>query len=47
MSGSSSPIAFLLPHFRPSGGVKTYLAIATELARRGYPIVLAAYDLSA
>lgn len=45
MSGSSSPIAFLLPHFRPSGGVKTYLAIATELARRGYPIVLAAYDL--
>lgn len=37
-------IAFLLPHFRPSGGVKIYLAIATELARRGYPIVLAAYE---
>ncbi|MFO1432286.1 MAG: glycosyltransferase [Candidatus Competibacteraceae bacterium] len=37
-------IAFLLPHFRPSGGVKIYLAIATELARRGYPIVLAACE---
>ena len=45
MTTSPSPIAFLLPHFRPSGGVKTYLAIAVELTRRGYPVVLAAYGL--
>ena len=45
MTASRSPIAFLLPHFRPSGGVKTYLAIAVELTRRGYPVVLAACDL--
>ena len=36
-----SPVAFLLPHFRPSGGVKVYLTIATGLARRGHRVILA------
>ena len=36
-----SPIAFFLPHFRPSGGVKVYLAIAIGLARRMHRVVLA------
>ena len=36
-----SPIAFFLPHFRPSGGVKVYLAIAIGLAQRMHRVVLA------
>jgi Glycosyltransferase len=37
-------IAFLMPHFRPSGGVKIYLVIAEELARRGHSVVIAACE---
>lgn len=37
-------IAFLMPHFRPSGGVRVYLLIASELARRGHRVLLAACE---
>lgn len=37
-------IAFLMPHFRPSGGVKTYLVIAEELAKRGHSVTIAACE---
>lgn len=37
-------IAFLMPHFRPSGGVNVYLTIACELARRGHRVVIAACE---
>ena len=40
----NEPIVFLLPHFRPSGGVRIYLAIAAGLAARGLPVVLAACE---